>query len=277
MSAEPERRSSTFVPYTAAGNRFALLDLAREPTPPEPAELARELCAGKWARPAGFRPDGLLLFTRQLAPRGGQSTFGMLLYNADGSRPEACGNGLRVIGDHALRAGYAEPGMVWVETDAGLRRLALSRGPQGEPRVRALVAHPRIIGREVLIVHAGREHRATLVDAGNPHCVLFVDDPEREELDALGRALQSDRRFPSGVNVELVARGASGLVMRVYERGVGETLSCGTGACAAAFAALASERVEPGPVLLRCRGGELLVERDGEGGAWLSGPVEPLA
>ncbi len=255
--------------YSAAGNRFALVDGLAGALPGDPAKFARALCSSEWKEPPGFRPDGLLMI---VPPRGG-GAFGMVLHNADGSRPEACGNGLRVIGDHALRAGHAEAGMVWVETDAGLRRLALARAPGGEPRVRALVAHPRIVARDVPIALPGGERRAMVIDAGNPHCVIFGDDPEREDLDAIGSEIQRNERFPAGVNVELVQARADGLTMRVYERGVGETLSCGTGACATAFAALATGLIEQLPVTIACRGGELLVERDEDGGAWLSGPL----
>jgi diaminopimelate epimerase len=259
--------------YSAAGNRFALVDGLAGDLPEDPAKLARSLCAKEWAEPRGFRPDGLLML---VPPRGG-GAFGMVLHNADGSRPEMCGNGLRVIGDHAMRAGHADTGMIWIETDAGLRRLALARGAGGEPRVRALVAHPRIVARDVALALAGGERRATVIDAGNPHCVIFGGDPEREDLDAIGSALQRHERFPAGVNVELVHARDHGLAMRVYERGVGETLSCGTGACAAAFAALAGSIVERGPISITCRGGDLLVERDEEGGAWLSGPLDLLS
>ncbi len=262
-------RSFTLHAYSAAGNRFALVDGLRETLPADPIALARELCGAEWRDRPGFRPDGLLML---VPPRGG-GAFGMVLHNADGSRPEMCGNGMRVLGDHALRAGHATPGVVWLETDAGLRRLALARGADGEPRVRALVASPRLLAREVPLEVAGVTRTATIVDAGNPHCVIAVGDPETEDLDAIGSALQRHERFPAGVNVEVVAPHHAGLAMRVFERGVGETLSCGSGACAAAFAALAAGLVDHAPVTVLCRGGELLVERDEEGGAWLSGPL----
>jgi diaminopimelate epimerase len=113
------------------------------------------------------------------------------------------------------------------------------------------------------------------VDLGNPHCVLFVPDEQSADVTALGPLLERHAHFPKGANVEFAAPDGRRLGLRVWERGVGETASCGSGACAAAAAAISTGRMDP-PVEVEQRGGWVLVEWDERDGLWLSGPVEDL-
>jgi len=263
---------------SAAGNCFAVLDAMRTAPPADPAGLARELCAdrdsrlfqaalrGGLAPPAGRALDGLLVV---LAPNG-DADCRMVIHNADGSRPEACGNGLRCVARFAREQGLADSDIVRVETDAGPRRVELLR-EAGEPRrARAWMGHARVLALRERLPLGGESLEATLVDVGNPHCVLFVEDERTVPVARLGAALERHPRFPAHTNVEFVARRDGRLAVRVWERGVGETAACGTGACAAAVAAAALE-LERLPVEVVLPGGCLAVGLDA-GEVLLEGP-----
>lgn len=256
---------------SATGNRFVLLDLRAEADAsawlaPPAGWLAAALGAPRSAPAA----DGLLL----VLEAGSAADLRMVLVNRDGSRPEACGNGLRCIGDWATRAGLENGGKLRVATDSGVRELEIRRA-QGAVRVKAHLGAARVLARDEPLRVGGEEVRATLVDVGNPHCVVFVDALERPPIRLWGPRLERHPRFQGRTNVELVAREPSGLAMRVWERGVGETRACGTGACAAAVAA--AERCDlDWPIGVRCTGGVLVVDRDERGELWLEGEVEVL-
>jgi diaminopimelate epimerase len=252
--------------YSAAGNRFAVFD-AFEVEPVWPDELAREVCARAAL-------DGLLVGTR---PRAGGDCR-MLVYNRDGSRAEACGNGLRALARWAVESAHAYDALV-IETDSGPRRVTCLRGADAAGEIvaaRAELGVPRLVARETALDVAGRSLRVTLVDLGNPHCVLFVPALERAEVAELGPAIERHARFPARVNVSFVeVRSPVQLCVRTYERGVGETAACGTGAGAAAVAAI-TRGVARSPLGVETRGGRLEVAWDGAGELALTGPVEAL-
>ena len=212
------------------GNDFlVLLDL--DGIHPVSAEQAVALCD----RRTGIGADGVLRVTA--GTDGAQVT--MQLLNADGSVAEMSGNGIRCLAQAVFQAGLAAPPVLVVATDAGPRTVTVldRSGPRtqrlsvemGQAKVGE--ARPEWLGGEVL--------RAVHVDVGNPHVVLHWGSsslPEREELIAIGARI--DGATPGGTNVEIIRPAAEGsLAMVVYERGVGPTLACGTGACAAAAAA----------------------------------------
>lgn len=249
--------------YSAAGNRFAVLD-AFERTPADPAALAREACAR-------YGLDGLLLGARPSA--GGDCR--MLVFNKDGSRAEACGNGLRALARWAVESEHAGDALV-IETDAGARRVRCLRRGREIVAAHAELGVPRVVEPEAVLVHADGEVRATLVDMGNPHCVVFVPDVGRAAVSALGAALERHARFPRRTNVSFVELAGGRLLVRTWERGVGETAACGTGVGASAVAAILHARVRS-PVEVGTRGGRLQVDWDGAGVLHLAGPVEALA
>ena len=270
---------------SAAGNAFAVLDTAAEGLPGDPASLARALCtdlgqplreqarAGGLPQLEGRDLDGLLL----VLPPEGQADCRMVIHNADGSRPEACGNGLRCVARFAREQGLATGDLVRVETDAGLRSVALE-GCGDRPdaaravSVRASMGVPRVVARREQLECAGEQLEATLIDMGNPHCVLFVEDERRAAVERIGPALERHARFPARTNVEFASLRAEGLGLRVWERGVGETAACGTGACAAAVAAML-EHGRRSPLEVQLPGGRLRVHWDGAGEVWLEGPA----
>lgn len=255
---------------SATGNRFALLDLFEGEIPADVEERARAWCA-----PEGHDVDGLLLLCGPLA--GGDCR--MVLYNADGSRAEACGNGLRCIAKLAVERGHVGNKSVVIETDAGDRRVEVTRDGERVRYVCAEMGTPRLEAREETLETTRGPVRVTLVDMGNPHCVLFVNDVRTAPVAALGTELEKHARFPNRTNVEFCSIVDRALEVRVWERGVGETAACGTGAAAAAVAAIVDARIEDPfstPLEVRMRGGALRVEWNGRGVLKLGGAVEEI-
>ena len=247
-----------------AGNLFVLFD-ARTKAAPRGEEVTT-WCETARDR-AGRSADGLLVI--QEAEAGVR----LSVWNADGSLAAACGNGLRCAGWLILLESgseevliLAETGPRWVRgpvTAEGAARLTTDLGP----------VHVEALGGELPLLE--RERAAWRGDVGNPHCVFLIEDVEQPGFTERGRALQEHPLFKGGVNVGYVAQEGSGWRLRVYERGVGETESCGTGAAAAAHA-LHEGLGHPFPITLSLSGGQLEVDQGPSGEARLSGPVEDL-
>ena len=259
---------------------------------PVTPELVRRLSD----RHRGIGSDGLILVH---PPRAPENDCRMEMYNADGSRSEMCGNGIRCVGRLLHERGIARRETLRVETDAGVRALRLHLSPEGDLKNVAVdMGPPGLRRRDVPLVDGGapeepaiaipvdldgRSLLLTGVSMGNPHAVLRVDDPSSGppvSLDDLpvetwGPRLERHSWFPRRTNVEFVrVRSPSELELRVWERGSGETLACGTGACAAVVAGVVGNWCER-RVTVHLRGGELDVEcRDEPGGSvWMTGPA----
>jgi diaminopimelate epimerase len=212
------------------GNDFLVLidlDAAELATP----VLARAVCD----RHTGVGADGLLHVT---AGRPGVTDVTMALYNADGGRAEMSGNGISCLGQAVLRAVLPETQQIVVDTDAGVRTVTLE--PTEDPRTHRATVDMGIakVGEDETEWLDEHVARAVKVDIGNPHLVLHAPKLDAG-IDLVARGLSINELFPEGINVELVAVGPGDreLTMRVYERGVGITEACGTGACAVAAAA----------------------------------------
>ena len=273
-----------FVKLHGAGNDYVLVD-GRGQDADWPA-LARAMSD----RHFGIGSDGLLL----LMPSE-KAPVRMRMFNPDGSEAEMCGNGIRCFAKYVLERQVvaATDGALLVETGAGVLRvepvwedgrMTAARVGMGVPRLRPReipVALPRRKGREQeeLVLDYplevdGYRLRLAFVSMGNPHAVAFIHDPVEEfPLDRIGPLVERHKVFPRRTNFEIVNMlSGNKLQVRVWERGVGETLACGTGVCAVAVAGwlkgLMRERVE-----LELPGGTLLVEWGGEGEVYLSGPV----
>jgi diaminopimelate epimerase len=243
------------------GNDFVLLDDRADRGLQYPA-LARTLCDRRF----GIGADGLLVLRR---PKG-EADLAMRIFNADGSEAEMCGNGVRCVSRYIARERGAEHRLE-IETAAGIVRTE----PAGDA-VRVDMGIPKL-GQplETAVDIEGRSLRLHRVSMGNPHAVIFADEPlETLALDALATALTSLDALGGGVNVELATLHGGRIHMRVHERGVGETQACGTGACAAAAVAIATGRARS-PVSIVTRGGEVSVAWAGEGApAMLTGSAQ---
>jgi diaminopimelate epimerase len=201
----------------------------------------------------------------------------MVVINADGSLPEMCGNGLRCVALHVASARGSGDGALTVETDSGPRACVVSSNGAGKASVRVEMGVVRLLERRRLVLDRETVDVA-IVDVGNPHAVVFRADPHGD-IDRLGPQIALHPSFPHGTNVELVARRDRELEVLVWERGVGQTLACGTGACAVVAVACAQGFVPAKvPVAVRLPGGLLAVTHApgpdaGAGRSELEGPA----
>lgn len=243
-----------FVKMEGLGNDFVVITGPADPYPQEIAE---------WCdRRRGIGADGVL----EVTPLSKQR-IGMRYWNADGGAAEMCGNGLRCVARFAFDHGWTDGNSFVVETAVGPRQVRIN----GDGSVRAFLGHATL-GRELEVggipVHT--------VDMGNPHAISWVDDPNQVAVGELGSHIETAAPFPEGTNVEFAAiSGPNRIDLRVWERGVGETLACGTGAAATAY--LAREQGYVGSsVAMRLRGGELQVQLEDGGGVWIEGPANTV-
>ncbi|NJC68309.1 diaminopimelate epimerase [Planosporangium thailandense] len=268
----------TYAKGHGTGNDFVIL-----PDPDGLLPLTPRLVAALCDRRRGIGADGVLRVVRagahpEAVRYAGAAEWFMDYWNADGTYAEMCGNGVRVFARYLTEAGYAAGGELTIATRAGVVRAVVTAD-----EVAAGLSKPRVYGQSVARVE-GRRYDGAAVDVGNPHLVCRVAGTrELAGLDLSTSPEFSDADFPSGVNVEFSAPGVVAVPgahahvrMRVYERGSGETLSCGSGACAVAAVALADAGLSAGTVAVDVPGGRLTVVLDEET-CWLAGPAVIVA
>ncbi len=203
--------------------------------------------------------------------------FKMRIFNADGSEAMMCGNGIRCVGKYVYDKGYTDRTRLTVETLSGVKRLEM-RVAAGKVRSVTVDMGTASVGGEMTVDAAGQSVTGTAVSVGNPHFVIFTDDAEAVPLTQLGPVIEKNGAFPGGVNVEFVQPvGEDTLRMRVWERGSGVTMACGTGACASAAAAVSRGLCRPGrTVSVILDGGTLKITVDEEGRVLMTGPAESI-
>ena len=198
----------------------------------------------------------------------------MEMYNADGSRGAMCGNGIRCLGKYVYDKGLTRKVCLTIDTDAGPRGLELLVRGGAVDQVTVDMGQAKI-GAERELEAAGRHWKAVPVSVGNPHAVIFCPEPDAEPLEVLGPLLERHPDLPERSNVELVqAQGSERLKVRVWERGSGMTLACGTGACAA-FAAARRNGLCGNHAVVQLPGGELDVLWT-ERGLKMTGPARTV-
>ena len=254
---------TAFAKYEGLGNDFIVVDAARDDFVTN-AEAAR-LCDRRF----GVGGDGVLLV---LPPRDRDNAARMKVLNADGSEPEMCGNGMRCVALHVARARGLRRGEIFFETDAGVRRCVVD-DEHAEAMVTVDMGVVRVLGeREVCF----DDERVTvaLADAGNPHAIIF-GDYARSTVDTWGPRIATHADFRRGTNVEFARVGADGIDLVVWERGVGVTLACGTGACATLAVACAKGLAKLDvATVVRLPGGALSVTIESTAGrAIMRGPA----
>jgi diaminopimelate epimerase len=255
-----------FTKMHGSGNDYVYM-IAVKTRPADPSGLSVKLSDRRF----GIGGDGLIL----LCPSQNADAR-MEMYNADGSRGEMCGNGIRCLARLAYESGVARHNPVRIETDCGIKTVWLKL-EDGRPVAATVDMGPPILeGRDIPAGADGRIvnyplkvgeriEQITAVSMGNPHCVVFVADDSVFKLDTnefarLGRQFERHQFFPRGVNTEFILPvSPSRLRMRVWERGSGETWACGTGACAALVAASLTGRGGPAAGV-ELRGGTLEIE-----------------
>jgi diaminopimelate epimerase len=233
-----------FTKMQGLGNDFIVLE---GPAKPSADDVVR-LCDRRF----GVGADGVLV----VSPG---SPVVMDYWNADGSAAEMCGNGLRCVARYARDKGWADGPEFEVDTPLGVRKVRV-----GEDLIDAEIGPALIEGKQTI---DGFVYR--LVDTGNPHAVRVVEDPDEIHLARIGPVVARQAGFDAGCNVEVISVNGDRVTMRVWERGVGETLACGTGMVAAAAVALDGE---DGTIEVQVRGGVGQVEITDKN-AWLTGPA----
>ncbi|MFC1932551.1 diaminopimelate epimerase [Chloroflexota bacterium] len=277
-----------FTKMQGAGNDFVLVETSDMQC--DWSQMAVAMCD----RHYGIGADGLLL----LLPSDGADCQ-MRTFNADGSESDACGNGLRCLVKYFVDRGLAGSGVqeVSIETVAGIRRAEVYKVAAKLSKVQTGMGAPKFGGKDIPVLIEqgvgkvvditlmitcsvtvdGRKLHLNLVSMGNPHAVYFCQEPVSDfPLSQLGPKVEQHKMFPKGANFE-VARvvNREQIEARVWERGVGETLACGSGACAITVAARLHGYVD-NKVGIKLPGGILEVEWDGVGEVFLSGPAETV-
>lgn len=266
----------SFVKMEAAGNDYIYVDGISKRIPLVDWPILSSILSD---RRRGVGSDGLIL----ILPSD-EADFEMRMFNADGSQGDMCGNGVRSLGRYVWDNGLAGGRIFTVRTPAGVvtlevsdcrdRSVDVTMPPPGFRRGQIPMAgNPRLLGAGVALRLGSHRIPVYGVSVGNPNCVIFVRDVSAIDLETLGPLLEEHPLFPMKTNVELV-RVVDGhhLQVRVWERGSGITLSCGTGACAAAVWAIRRGRCGS-PVEVAMPGGSLWVTWDGADDLHLTGPV----
>ncbi len=230
----------------------------------------------------GVGSDGLILIKPSDV-----ADFKMDMYNADGSQGEMCGNGIRCVAKYVYDYGLTDKENISVETLAGIKYLELTIENGKVALVKVNMGSPELIPEKIPVVAEGtraidvplevkgKQYQMNCVSMGNPHCVIFMEEDVRGlNLEAMGPDFEHHERFPKRINTEFVnVLDNHTLRMRVWERGSGETLACGTGACATAVAAMLNGHVEK-EVTVHLLGGDLTIQWDGgDAPVYMTGPA----
>ena len=267
-----------FTKMQGIGNDYVYVNCLQE-TIENPSELAKKISD----RHYGVGSDGLIMINPS-----DKADFEMEMYNADGSRGEMCGNGIRCVAKYVYDYGLTDKTSISVETLAGIKYLDLTVEDGKVVLVKVDMGKPMLRPEEVPVVSEkeevidepitvdGQEYRMTCVSMGNPHAVVFIDQDVKEfPLETVGVKFENHERFPKRVNTEFVnVLDRHTAQMRVWERGSGETLACGTGACAVAVACALNGLTEE-EVTVKLLGGDLQIKWDREKNTvYMTGPAE---
>ena len=261
-----------FTKMQATGNDFVVIEAKKNR---DWAKLAKAMCERRF----GVGADGIILIMSSE-----NADIRMRMFNPDGSEAEACGNGTRCLARYAIDKGLVTSGEITIETLGGLRKARavgeLIQVDMGKPIFKAKLipvkeTRDRVIDYPLNI--AGRQLSLTCLSMGNPHAVLFIDEPvEKFPLDIVGPKVEHHPFFPRRVNFEIASViDKNNIRARVWERGAGETLSCGTGACAIAVAARLHKFCNK-EIDIILPGGTLTIDWDGKGEVKLTGPAEQV-
>ncbi len=266
-----------FTKMQGLGNDYIYVNCLEEHVE-NPAELSRRISD----RHFGAGSDGLVL----ILP-GKEGDFRMRMFNADGSEAEMCGNATRCVAKYVRERRLTDKNEILLETGAGIKTLSLSMQGNQVQSVRVNMGKPELAPESIPVRLAGdrivdreieaedRRWNVTCVSMGNPHAVIFVENAERFDVTGIGPGLETCSLFPEKTNVEFATvLNRNQIRMRVWERGSGETMACGTGACATVVAGILNGLCEHQTDVV-LNGGVLKVSWDEETGeVWQEGPAE---
>lgn len=266
-----------FTKMQGAGNDYIYINCLEEEVL-NPEEVSKFVSD----RHFGIGADGLIL----IKPSE-RADFEMAMYNADGSQGEMCGNAIRCVAKYVYDRGMTDKMQISIDTLAGIKYLDLTLEGGKVSRVKVNMGAPCLTAAEIpvtadtkQVINApieveGKTYDMTAVSMGNPHCVIFMEEDVRGlNLEAIGPTFENHVRFPKRINTEFVnVLDDSTLRMRVWERGSGETLACGTGACATAVAAILNGKTD-NEVTVQLTGGELKIAwAGGDEPVFMTGPA----
>ena len=270
-----------FTKMQGLGNDYVYVNCLRE-TIKNPAEVSKFVSD----RHFGIGSDGLIMICPSKV-----ADFEMQMYNADGSRGEMCGNGIRCVAKYVYDYGLTDKTSISVETLGGIKYLDLTVKDGKVALVRVDMGEPELDPEKIPIIMKGysdetdrvlnaqikvdgKEYHMTGVSMGNPHDVVYIDDVQGLDIEKIGPKFENHERFPQRINTEFArVIDRKTVEMRVWERGSGETLACGTGACAVAVASILNGYTER-EVEIRLLGGNLQIEWNEEDNhVYMTGPA----
>jgi diaminopimelate epimerase len=264
-----------FIKMHGTGNDYVYVDCFRE-TVKEPQKLAAPISD----RHYGVGGDGLIL----IMPSD-KADARMRMFNADGSEAQMCGNGIRCLAKYVYDSGINRKSELTVETLAGVLHLELLASNGTVEKVKVNMGMPRLRRQEIPMLGAGeqvlgeqltagdREFTVTCVSMGNPHCVIYVDEVAPFPVARYGPLLEHHAQFPQRTNVEWIEwLNRQEIRQRTWERGSGETLACGTGACAATVASVLNGKTDR-LVTVHLLGGDLEIEWADDNRVYMTGPA----
>lgn len=266
-----------FTKMQGLGNDYVYVNCFKEKIE-NPSEVAIRVSN----RNFGVGSDGLIMINPSKV-----ADFEMEMYNADGSRGEMCGNGIRCVGKYVYDYGLTDKTSISVETLGGIKYLDFTVENGKVKLVKVDMGSPEFVPENIPIIAEGdsvidapimvdgKEYRMTGVSMGNPHTVVYIDDVQGLDIQKIGPKFESHERFPKRINTEFArVIDRNTVEMRVWERGSGETLACGTGACAVAVASILNGLTED-KVTVKLLGGDLQIEWDREANkVYMTGPAE---
>ncbi len=284
-----------FTKMHGCGNDYIYFDCTRSDFPGG-AEGEKQAAIKLSDRHFGIGGDGIIIIKK-----GTKADFEMVMYNADGSRSQMCGNGIRCVGKYVYDAGYTNGCRFTVESMGAVKKLVVECGEPGDKVSKLSVdmgspvlqagkipvnvtaaggdAEPRVIKYPLLI--GGVEYKTTCVSMGNPHAVVFIDKkPAEFPVCEIGQLFENNSFFPERTNTEFAyIEDRRTIWMRVWERGTGETLACGTGTCATVVAAILNGLVDAGEkITVHLLGGDLEIQWSGNenDSVFMTGPAETV-
>lgn len=271
-----------FWKYHGLGNDFILIHDDKGKAPKD-ASFVKKACS----RNLGIGADGVVYVKRSKT-----AVLKMRIFNSDGSEAEMCGNGIRCLAKYAYDYGLAKKKEIAVETLAGLKRLSIETEGGRATKIRVEMGAPMLakhdipmqgkptewcVGEELNV--DGKSFKITAVSMGNPHAIIFKDEIDEQEVLEYGPKIESNAIFPKGINVEFVRIiSPNEIEVKVWERGAGLTLACGTGACASVVAGIVAKKLKANEnVRVHLPGGDLVVLSEKDlSQVYMTGPAEEV-
>lgn len=261
-----------FTKMHGLGNDYVYIDCTKNKNKIDtPEELSKKVSD----RHFGIGSDGLILICDS-----DKCDFKMRMFNADGSEAEMCGNGIRCVGKYVYDFGLTDKNKITIETKAGVKKLKLNIENEKVKTVTVDMGEPILDKNEIPYISDSkfvelkvldREFIFTPVSMGNPHAITFINNLDTFDIDKYGKIVEIDKHFPNKTNVEFIEiLDKNHIKMRVYERGTGETLACGTGACASVVASVLNNLTDR-TVNVKLLGGSLNINYNEDGHVYMTG------